>query len=103
MTAIFENERPGWVSHMAARAGVRPSIQDPYIYIHSNIEGTTRLMELSARYGVQDFVFASSSSVYGGSLSTYFSEDEVVDCPVSPYAASKKACELLAYTYHHLY
>merc|ERR1712070_434611 len=79
------------------------SIQDPYIYIHSNIEATTRLMELSHRHGVQNFVFASSSSVYGGSKSTFFSEDEVVDNPVSPYAASKKACELLAYTYHHLY
>jgi UDP-glucuronate 4-epimerase len=88
---------------MAARAGVRPSIQDPYVYIHSNIEGTVRLMELSARFGVQNFVFASSSSVYGGSTSTFFSEEEVVDNPVSPYAASKKACELLAYTYHHLY
>lgn len=100
---IFANERPKWVSHMAARAGVRPSIDDPYVYIHSNIEGTTRLMEISARYGVENFVFASSSSVYGGSKATFFSEDEVVDNPVSPYAASKKACELLAYTYHHLY
>lgn len=100
---IFQNEQPKWVCHMAARAGVRPSIEDPYVYIHSNIEGTTRLMEISARYGVENFVFASSSSVYGGSKSTFFSEDEVVDNPVSPYAASKKACELLAYTYHHLY
>jgi len=102
MQSLFEDHRPEWVCHMAARAGVRPSIQDPYIYIHSNIEGTTRLMEMSARYGVKNFVFASSSSVYGGSKSTFFSEDEVVDNPVSPYAASKKACELLAYTYHHL-
>ncbi|CAB9519146.1 Uncharacterized 37.6 kDa protein in cld 5'region [Seminavis robusta] len=103
MTDVFETHRPEWVCHMAARAGVRPSINDPYIYIHSNIEGTTRLMELSHRFGVKNFVFASSSSVYGGSKSTFFSEDEVVDNPVSPYAASKKACELLAYTYHHLY
>jgi len=103
MTGLFEEERPGWVCHMAARAGVRPSIEDPYVYIHSNIEGTTRLMELSHKYGVENFVFASSSSVYGGSKSTFFSEDEAVDFPVSPYAASKKACELLAYTYHHLY
>lgn len=103
MDQIFADERPGWVCHMAARAGVRPSIQDPYVYIHSNIKGTTHLMELSAKYGVKNFVFASSSSVYGGSKSTYFSEDEIVDNPVSPYAASKKACELLAYTYHHLY
>jgi UDP-glucuronate 4-epimerase len=103
MESIFEAERPEWVCHMAARAGVRPSIQDPYIYIHSNIKGTTQLMELSHKFGVKNFVFASSSSVYGGSKSTFFSEEESVDNPVSPYAASKKACELLAYTYHHLY
>ena len=103
MLDVFERERPEWVCHMAARAGVRPSIQDPYIYIHSNILGTTHLMELCHKFGVKNFVFASSSSVYGGSTSTYFSEDENVDNPVSPYAATKKACELLAYTYHHLY
>jgi len=103
MLKLFENERPQWVCHMAARAGVRPSIQDPYVYIHSNIRGTTHLMELSHRFGVKNFVFASSSSVYGGSKSALFSEEESVDNPVSPYAASKKACELLAYTYHHLY
>ena len=103
MLQLFENERPQWVCHMAARAGVRPSIQDPFVYIHSNIRGTTHLMELSHKFGVKNFVFASSSSVYGGSKNTFFSEDENVDNPVSPYAASKKACELLAYTYHHLY
>ena len=103
MLDLFEKERPKWVCHMAARAGVRPSIQDPYVYIHSNIKGTTHLMELSHKFGVENFVFASSSSVYGGSKSCFFSEDENVDNPVSPYAASKKACELLAYTYHHLY
>mmetsp|Transcript_39987 Transcript_39987/g.72063 ORF Transcript_39987/g.72063 Transcript_39987/m.72063 type:complete len:405 (-) Transcript_39987:403-1617(-) len=103
MLNLFETERPQWVCHMAARAGVRPSIQDPYVYIHSNIVGTTLLMELSHKFGVQNFVFASSSSVYGGSKSTYFSEEENVDNPVSPYAATKKVCELLAYTYHHLY
>ena len=103
MHNVFDTERPQWVCHMAARAGVRPSIQDPYVYIHSNIRGTTNLMELSHKFNVKNFVFASSSSVYGGSSSTYFSEDENVDNPVSPYAASKKACELLSYTYHHLY
>lgn len=103
MLNLFETEVPEWVCHMAARAGVRPSIQDPYVYIHSNIKGTTHLMELSHRFGVKNFVFASSSSVYGGSKSTYFSEEENVDNPVSPYAASKKACELLSFTYHHLY
>lgn len=103
MESLFEKEHPKWICHMAARAGVRPSIQDPFVYIHSNIKGTTHLMELAHKYGVQNFVFASSSSVYGGSKSTFFSEEENVDNPVSPYAASKKACELLAYTYHHLY
>jgi UDP-glucuronate 4-epimerase len=103
VTKLFEKERPDYICHMAARAGVRPSIQDPYVYVHSNVEGTTRLMELSRTYGVKNFVYASSSSVYGGSTATFFSEEEVVDHPISPYAASKKACELLAYTYHHLY
>merc|ERR1712071_542102 len=103
MESIFETENIKWVCHMAARAGVRPSIKDPFVYIHSNINATTHLMELSHKHGIENFVFASSSSVYGGSKSTFFSEDEVVDHPVSPYAASKKPCELLAYTYHHLY
>jgi len=103
MKNIFDENSIQWVCHMAARAGVRPSIIDPYVYIHSNIEGTTRLLELSSKYKVKNFVFASSSSVYGGLESNYFSEDDNVDHPVSPYAASKKACELLAYTYHHLY
>jgi UDP-glucuronate 4-epimerase len=103
MMNVFEINRPEWVCHMAARAGVRPSIQDPFIYIHSNIKATTLLMELSQKFRVKNFVFASSSSVYGGSKSTFFSEDEAVDNPVSPYAATKKACELMAYTYHHLY
>lgn len=103
MENVFKTEKPKWVCHMAARAGVRPSIEDPFVYIHSNIKGTTHLMEMSHKYGIENFVFASSSSVYGGSKSTFFSEEESVDNPVSPYAASKKACELLAYTYHHLY
>jgi len=102
MTNVFEKESPKWIVHMAARAGVRPSINDPFIYIRSNIDGTTRLMEL-ARQKCENFVFASSSSVYGGSEKQVFSELDVVDNPVSPYAASKKACELLAYTFHHLY
>lgn len=103
MSKIFESEKPQWVCHMAARAGVRPSIQDPYIYIESNIRGSTQLMELSHKHGVRNFVFASSSSVYGGSKSTFFSEQEPVDNPISPYAASKKATELFSYTFHHLY
>jgi UDP-glucuronate 4-epimerase len=100
---IFETEKPKWIVHLAARAGVRPSIQDPFIYIHSNVEATTRLLELACKYGNESFVFASSSSVYGGSKASVFKETDVVDFPVSPYAATKKACELIAFTYHHLY
>ncbi|CAM9275057.1 unnamed protein product [Phaeothamnion confervicola] len=100
---VFARHRPQWICHMAARAGVRPSIQDPFIYIHSNIEGTTRLLELARTHGCKSFCFASSSSVYGGSDKELFTEQDVVDFPVSPYAASKKSCELIAYTYHHLY
>uniref|UniRef100_A0A7S4MXP4 NAD(P)-binding domain-containing protein n=1 Tax=Odontella aurita TaxID=265563 RepID=A0A7S4MXP4_9STRA len=100
---VFRKERPKWICHLAARAGVRYSIFDPYVYIHSNIEGTVRLMDLGVEYNVTNFVYASSSSVYGGSKSTYFSEAENVDRPISPYAASKKSVELMAYTWHHLY
>ena len=103
ITEVFEKEKPTWVCHLAARAGVRYSIIDPYIYIHSNVKGTVQLMELSVKYNISNFVYASSSSVYGGSKSTFFSETENVDNPISPYAASKKSVELMAYTYHHLY
>jgi len=91
------------VVHLAARAGVRPSIEDPFVYIHSNIEGTTRLLEIARTRGNDSFVMASSSSVYGESGNEFFSETDQVDCPISPYAASKKACEMFAYTYHSLY
>mmetsp|Transcript_7791 Transcript_7791/g.10868 ORF Transcript_7791/g.10868 Transcript_7791/m.10868 type:complete len:341 (-) Transcript_7791:2389-3411(-) len=96
-------KNPRRVVHMAARAGVRPSIDDPIIYVKSNVEATTVLLEMAAKYGSDSFVFASSSSVYGGSKKTVFGETDVVDFPVSPYAATKKACELIAHTYAHLY
>ncbi len=103
MEQLFITERPRHVVHMAARAGVRPSIDDPFVYIHSNILGTTRLLELARIHGNDCFVWASSSSVYGGSSLEEFGEDDYVDNPVSPYAATKKACELMTYTYHSLY
>lgn len=103
MTEVFDTNRPTHICHLAARAGVRPSILDPYIYVHSNIEGTTRLLDLARQHKCQNFVYASSSSVYGCSTNELLSEKDVVDKPVSPYAATKKACELLAYTFHHLY
>ena len=91
MTDIFEKERPTHICHLAARAGVRPSIVDPYIYVHSNLEGTTRLLDMARSYKCENFVYASSSSVYGCSTKEYLSESDVVDQPVSPYAATKKA------------
>lgn len=103
ITNIFKTHEPKWIVHMAARAGVRPSIEDPFVYVHSNIEATTRLLDLARQYKCESFSFASSSSVYGGCDKALFSETDVVDFPVSPYAATKKACELMAHTYAHLY
>jgi len=103
MDMIFKKHSIKWVCHLAARAGVRPSIEDPFIYIQSNVDGTTRLLELSRKYEVESFVFASSSSVYGGSKESVFKETDNVDFPVSQYAATKKSCELKAHTYNHRY
>ena len=89
--------------HLAARAGVRPSIEQPLLYNDVNINGTMVLLEAARRHQVQKFVFASSSSVYGNNEKVPFSEEDNVDYPISPYAATKKACELLCHTYHHLY
>jgi UDP-glucuronate 4-epimerase len=103
MKSLFETYKPTRIIHLAARAGVRASINDPLTYVHSNIRGTTTLLELAKSYGCEHFVYASSSSVYGGSKNEVFRESDVVDAPVSPYAATKKACELIASTYTHLY
>eukprot|EP00941_MAST-03F_sp_MAST-3F-sp1_P000109 g109.t1 len=104
MAKIFASERPPTlVVHLAARAGVRPSIVDPLLYIQSNVVGTTKLLELARQHKVEHFVYASSSSVYGGSKEVVFRESDDVSFPVSQYAATKKMCELLAHTYHHLY
>jgi UDP-glucuronate 4-epimerase len=89
--------------HLAARAGVRPSIADPLLYSQVNVDGTTAVLELARRLGVRRFVFGSSSSVYGNSPRAPFSEADPVDHPISPYAATKRAGELLCHTYHHLY
>jgi UDP-glucuronate 4-epimerase len=96
-------ERPELVVHLAARAGVRPSIADPVLYTSVNLDGTTRLLEACRRHGVQRFLFGSSSSVYGNNAKVPFAEDDRVDHPISPYAATKKAGELLCHTYHHLF
>ncbi len=103
MRDLFFDEIPDAVIHLAARAGVRPSIKNPRLYQKVNIEGTLRLLELARTANVSKFIMASSSSVYGNNKKIPFSEDDNVDFPISPYAATKKACELLGYTYHSLY
>jgi nucleoside-diphosphate-sugar epimerase len=91
------------VVNLAARAGVRQSVRDPWIYVSTNIVGTLNLLELCRRDGVGKFVLASTSSLYGGANPVPFREDADTDRPLSPYAASKKGAEALCYTYHHLY
>jgi UDP-glucuronate 4-epimerase len=91
------------VLHLAAKAGVRPSIKDPAAYISINIGGTQTILEWMAKTGIRKLIFASSSSVYGNSKTVPFSETDNVDQQISPYAMTKKSCELLNYTYHHLY
>jgi UDP-glucuronate 4-epimerase len=103
MSKVFESTKPDCVVHLAARAGVRPSIDDPELYFDVNINGTITLLNTMKDNGVKDLVFASSSSVYGNNSKTPFAETDNVDNPISPYAASKKAGELLCFTYHHLY
>ena len=91
------------IVHLAARAGVRPSIEQPALYTDVNINGTVALLEIARQRRIKKFVFASSSSVYGNNKKVPFSEADNVDFPISPYAATTKACELICHTYHHLY
>lgn len=91
------------VVHLAARAGVRPSLERPIDYTRTNLDGTTVMLELARRFDARRFVFGSSSSVYGNNAKVPFSEADPVDHPISPYAATKRAGELLCHTYHHLY
>lgn len=91
------------IIHLAARAGVRPSLEQPVLYTDVNLVGTSRMLELARKMEVPKFIFASSSSVYGEREGAPFREDDNVDFPISPYAATKKAGELLCYTYHHTY
>ena len=103
MDKLFASFSIQLVVHLAAMAGVRPSISVPLLYNDVNINGTLNLLELCRKYGVKKFVFASSSSVYGNNKKVPFSETDFVDHPISPYAATKRAGELICYTYHHLY
>ena len=103
MPALFAAEGFDKVVHLAAQAGVRHSLVDPHAYIDSNIVGFTNVLEGCRHSGVQHLVYASSSSVYGGNTEMPFSEHHGVDHPVSLYAATKKANELMAHTYSHLF
>jgi nucleoside-diphosphate-sugar epimerase len=91
------------VINLAARAGVRASVENPWVYFATNVDGTLNLLELCRRYGIEKFVLASTSSLYGGHNAVPFSEDDDTDRPLSPYAASKKGAEAVAYCYHHLH
>ena len=103
MRSVFEKGEFDCVVHLAARAGVRPSLQEPKLYIETNINGTLNLLELARERRVKQFVFGSSSSVYGINSKVPFSEDDRIHQPISPYAATKAAGELLCHTYSHLY
>jgi UDP-glucuronate 4-epimerase len=100
---IFKENKIDTIVHLAARAGVRPSIENPLLYYQVNVMGTVNLLEMAKKYNVKNFVFASSSSVYGNNEKIPFSEDDRVDNPISPYAASKKSGELICHTYYDLY
>ena len=101
--ALFKAEQPERVIHLAAQAGVRYSIQNPHVYVQSNLVAFTNVLEGCRHNSVGHLVYASSSSVYGGNTKLPFSEQDAVDHPVSLYAATKKANELMAHTYSHLY
>jgi UDP-glucuronate 4-epimerase len=100
---LFEKRQFDCLVHLAARAGVRPSLSEPGLYAETNINGTLNLLELARTTAVNQFVFGSSSSVYGINAKVPFSEDDPIRQPISPYAATKAAGELLCHTYSHLY
>jgi len=103
LTKVFSEFNPDIVINLAAQAGVRYSLENPRAYIQSNLDGFFNILEASKQHGVKDFIYASSSSVYGNNEKTPFSETDRVDYPVSLYAATKKSNELIAHTYSHLY
>jgi UDP-glucuronate 4-epimerase len=103
LSRIFSDHRITKIVHLAARAGVRPSLDQPLLYEDVNVRGTMNLLEMARQHKVEQFVFASSSSVYGGNTDVPFRETDRIHRTVSPYAATKYAGELMCYTYHHLY
>ncbi len=103
LEGLFATYRPQRVVHIAAMAGVRYSIRHPELYESVNVAGTLNVLEMVRHHEVENLVFASTSSIYGARQKVPFNEDDRVDWPISPYAATKRACELLGYTYHHLH
>src|SRR4051812_28976529 len=100
---LVARAKPAAILHLAAMAGVRPSIEQPAYYARVNVEGTTHLLQAAVKHKVGKFLFASSSSVYGNAAKVPFSEEDAVEEPISPYAATKRAGELICYTFWHLY
>jgi UDP-glucuronate 4-epimerase len=103
LAQVFNQTRFDAIVHLAARAGVRPSLNDPQLYTETNINGTLNLLEQARKHGVKQLVFGSSSSVYGINAKVPFSEEDPIRQPISPYATTKAAGELLCHTYSHLY
>lgn len=103
LQSLFEAHRFDAVINLAARAGVRQSVRNPWVYMETNATGTLNLLELCRHHGVGKFVLASTSSLYGRHNPMPYREDADTNSPLSPYAASKKAAEVMAYTYHYLY
>ena len=102
MAALVERHRPQRVVHLAAKAGVRPSLENPAAYVEANVHGTLNLLLACQRFPVEHFVFASSSSVYGKDVQAACTEEAPTGSPASPYGATKKASEVLCFTYHQL-
>lgn len=103
VSALFEQHRPGMVVHLAAQAGVRHSLNNPALYVRSNMVAFGNMLDECRKYGVHHLLYASSSSVYGANAKVPFHEDDRTDEPISLYAATKKSDELMAYSYSHLY
>ena len=103
LVEVFEDTRPEVVVHLAARAGVRPSLRDPNLYHRVNVIGSQHVLDACRTFSPSHLVFASSSSVYGGSTEVPFREDNPVARPISPYAATKRMNELMAHVYSHIY
>jgi len=103
INSIFSSQKPDIIIHLAAKAGVRPSILNPREYYDVNVLGTLNILECMKANGVSNMILASSSSIYGNNRKVPFSETDFVENPISPYAATKRSCELLCHTYCHLY